>query len=232
MMMDMRSIRRTTSALALAPAVAIASAVLVVGVAYGALAVAAGLPPWLVVLAAVLVLSASSELVFVGVLAAGGLPLVAVGAALLVNLRNVVYGFSASTFLPRRRILRFLSAHLVNDETVAFALAHSRSSDRFASFRVVGVAILIAWPLGAAIGVLLGYVVPDPGRLGLDAAFPAIFVAILLTRIDRRTAGPAAAGAMVAAVATPFVAAGIGPVLGLAGLLTFGRKQRKESERA
>ncbi|MFN3602910.1 MAG: AzlC family ABC transporter permease, partial [Dietzia sp.] len=84
----MRSPRRTHPPVA--PVMAIASAVGVVGVAYGSMASAAGVPPWLVVLAAVLVLSASSELVFIGVIASGGLPWVAAGAGLLVNLRNFV----------------------------------------------------------------------------------------------------------------------------------------------
>ncbi|WP_457966035.1 AzlC family ABC transporter permease [Arthrobacter sp. D1-29] len=219
----MRSFHRTSSPFA--PAISIASAVFMVGVAYGSTALAAGFPPWLVVLAAVLVLSASSELLFVGVIAAGGLPWVAVAAALLVNLRNVVYGFSASAFLPQPRLLRYLSTHLINDESVAFALAQPQPARRLSAFSVVGVAILVAWPLGATVGVLVGYVVPDPSRLGLDAAFPAIFVAILLGTITRSTVGPALAGATIAAAATPVVAAGVAPVLGLAGLLTLVRKR-------
>lgn len=221
--MGMCSSERTSSSLALA--LSVASAVLMVGVAYGSTALAAGFPPWLVVLAAVLVLSASSELLFVGVIAAGGLPWVAVAASLLMNLRNVVYGFSASAFLPRPRLPRYLSTHLINDESVAFALAQPQPARRLNAFRVVGVAILVAWPLGAAIGVLVGYVVPDPSRLGLDAAFPAIFVAILLETIKRSTVAPALAGATIAAAATPVVAPGVAPVLGLVGLLTLVRKR-------
>ncbi|MFN3340233.1 MAG: AzlC family ABC transporter permease, partial [Dietzia sp.] len=182
-------------------------------------------PPWLVVLAAVLVLSASSELVFIGVIASGGLPWVAAGAGLLVNLRNFVYGFSASAFLPGQRVPRFLSSHLVNDESVAFAMAQPHPTRRLDAFRAVGFAILIAWPLGATIGVLVGYVLPDPARLGLDAAFPAVFIAILLGSVTRRTAVPAVAGATIAAAATPFVLAGVSPVLGLVGLLTTVRKR-------
>lgn len=218
---SMRSLDRTI----LAPATAMAFAVLVVGMAYGSAATAAGLPSWLVVLTAVLVLSASSELLFVGVIAVGGLPWVAVVAALLVNARNVIYGFSASTFLPKSRIDRYLLTHLVNDESVAFALAQPRPSLRLRAFRVAGVAILVAWPLGALIGVLIGRIVPDPGALGIDAAFPAIFVAILVGAITHRTVGPALTGATIAAVATPFVAVGVAPVLGVGGLLTIAFKR-------
>jgi predicted branched-subunit amino acid permease len=204
---------------------AIASAVGVVGVAYGSMASAAGVPPWLVVLAAVLVLSASSELVFIGVIASGGLAWVAAGAGLLVTLRNFVYGFSASAFLPQKRVPRALSSHLVNDESVAFAMAQPHPSRRLSAFRAVGVAILIAWPLGAMVGVVVGYVIPDPSSLGLDAAFPAVFVAILLGSVHSRTAVPAVAGATIAAAATPFVLAGVASVLGLIGLLTIARKR-------
>lgn len=220
---SMRSVHRTSL---VPPSIAVASAVLVVGVAYGAAASNAGFPAWLVILAAVLVLSASSELVFVSVIGAGGLPWVAVGAALLVNLRNVVYGISAATFLPPSHLSRLLSAHLVNDETVAFALAQSNPARRGAAFRVAGIAILVAWPFGAAVGVLVGTVVPDPALLGLDAAFPAIFLAILVGAISRRTAGPALGGAVLAAAATPFVASGVAPIIGLLGLLVGARKQR------
>ncbi|TCJ75319.1 UNVERIFIED_ORG: 4-azaleucine resistance transporter AzlC [Dietzia maris] len=219
MMLFMRSLQRTSSLLP--PALAIAAAVLVVGVAYGSAALAAGFPPWLVILVAVLVLSASSELLFVGVIAAGGQPWVAVVAALVVNVRNAVYGFSASSFLPRQRLLRLLSAHLVNDESVAFALAQPQPAVRLRAFRILGVAIVIAWPLGAALGVLIGYLAPDPGRLGLDAAFPAIFVAILIGTCPRSAVVPAVVGAAIAVAATPFVPAGAAPILGLVGLLAL-----------
>ncbi|QGW25808.1 MULTISPECIES: AzlC family ABC transporter permease [unclassified Dietzia] len=206
-------------------AAAIATAIAVVGMAYGSAASAAGLPPWLVVLAAALVLSASSELVFVGVVASGGLLWIAVGAGLLVSLRNAVYGLSASAFLPDQRAPRLLWTHLVNDESVAVATAPQHPSRRFAAFRTVGIALLVAWPLGAAIGVGVGYVLPDPGQLGLDAAFPAVFVAIILAAVTRRTAAPAVAGATLATAAAPFVAAGLAPVLGLFGLLTAVRRR-------
>lgn len=225
--MIVRSAKRTLGLIA--PALAVSPAVFMVGIAYGATASAAGLPGWLVVLAAVLILGASSELVFVGVIAAGGLPFIAAAAALVINLRNMIYGFSASSFLPRRRLTRAVSAHLVNDESVAFALAQKDPAERLFAFRLVGMAILIAWPLGATAGVLLGFVVPDPGRLGLDAAFPAIFFAILFGSIKRSTAAPATVGAAVAVAATPFVAAGLAPVLGLTGLVTLLGKRKSRA---
>ncbi|MFC5677101.1 AzlC family ABC transporter permease [Aeromicrobium endophyticum] len=208
-------------------AAAIGAAVAVVGVAYGTAAAAAGVPGWLIVLTAVTALGASAELLFIAVIAAGGLPLVAAGAALIVNVRNILYGLSVGAFLPRGPLARPLHAHLVNDESVAFAMAEHDPAERLRAFRLVGFAILVAWPTGAAVGALLGHIVPDPDRLGLDAAFPTVFMAILLGLVNRRSAVPAASGALIAIAATPVVAAGLAPVLSLLGLAasTNGEKR-------
>jgi predicted branched-subunit amino acid permease len=215
-MPNMRLLNRTNPERG--PAALIALSVLIVGIAYGSLAVESGFPPWLVVAAAVLILGASSELLFVGVIADGGLVWVAVGASLLVNLRNVVYGASASSFLPAAGWRRWLLAHLVNDESVAFATRRPRPPEQLRAFRTVGLAILLAWPLGALMGAFLGYFTPDPSRLGLDAAFPAILIAVLFGIAGRRTILPALAGAAIALLATPVVPAGMAPLLGLFGL--------------
>ncbi|WP_430592113.1 AzlC family ABC transporter permease [Humidisolicoccus flavus] len=207
-------------------ALSIATAVLIVGIAYGAIARAAGFPDWLIVVTAIVVLGASSELLFVGIVAAGGLPVIAALAALIVNFRNAVYAFSAAPFLPRNRGLRLLHAHLVNDESVAFALAQKTPAERLRAFRLLGVLIFIAWPLGAVLGILLGTIAPDPKVLGLDAAFPAIFIAILASMVQRRTAGPAVLGAGIAVAATPFVVSGLAPILGLLGLSIQARRSR------
>jgi predicted branched-subunit amino acid permease len=76
------------------------------------------------------------------------------------------------------------------------------------------------WVLGTLIGVLLGPVLGDPKRLGLDAAFPACFVALLWPMLSARHAVRCAiGGAAVALALAPFTPPGI-PLAGaaLAGL--------------
>lgn len=223
----MGSAERTGRLAAAAEITSVAGAVLLVGVSYGALAVTAGLPSWLVVGLAVSVLAASAELLFVGALLAGAAPLVAAVGALLVNLRNAVYGLEAARFLDAGW-RRALGAHFVNDETVAYALKHSGSSRQRAAFWRLGSAILLAWPLGAAIGTALGTTLPDVSVLGLDSVFPAVLVAMVMGVVrDRRAALVAACGALIAVVATPLAPVGVAPLLGLTALaiLLPGRRR-------
>jgi predicted branched-subunit amino acid permease len=58
------------------------------GLSYGAIAAADGFALWLPALASMLVIAGSSELLFVGVVAAGGSPVAVALAGLLVNSRH------------------------------------------------------------------------------------------------------------------------------------------------
>ena len=69
-------------------------AVFLFGVSYGAVAVASGFPVWVPVGQSLLVLAGSSELLFVGIVAAGGSPIAAAVAGLLVNARHLPYGLA------------------------------------------------------------------------------------------------------------------------------------------
>ena len=88
----MRSIWRTLERGQLRDIAVVCLAVGVIGLSYGATAVAAGLPVWLPIVLAVLVVAASSEFLFVGIIAAGGSPVAAVLAGLLVNARHLPFG--------------------------------------------------------------------------------------------------------------------------------------------
>ncbi|MEU0584279.1 AzlC family ABC transporter permease [Streptomyces sp. NPDC006132] len=193
-------------------------AVGVIGVSYGALAVTSGFPWWFPVLMGALVLAASSEILFVGIIAAGGSPLAALLAGLLVNARHLPFGLAVPDVLGRGR-RKVLGTHLMNDETVVFALAQDEPERRRAAYWLCGLGILVCWPAGAALGALLGSVVRDTDALGLDAMFPAVILALILpaltTRPLRRTA---LAGAALALTVTPFLPAGLPVLTALAAL--------------
>ncbi|MEU0201659.1 MULTISPECIES: AzlC family ABC transporter permease [unclassified Streptomyces] len=202
-------------------------AVGVIGVSYGALAVTSGFPWWFPVLMGALVLAASSEILFVGIIAAGGSPLAALLAGLLVNARHLPFGLAVPDVLGRGR-RKVLGTHLMNDETVVFALAQDEPERRRAAYWLCGLGILVCWPAGAALGALLGSVVRDTDALGLDAMFPAVILALILpaltTRPLRRTA---LAGAALALTVTPFLPAGL-PVLAALAALPLSMAGAKE----
>jgi 4-azaleucine resistance transporter AzlC len=193
-------------------------AVGVIGISYGAIAVASGFPLWLPVLLALLVVAASSEFLFIGIIAAGGSPITAVLAGLLVNARHVPFGLAVPDVLGQGW-RRLLGTHLMNDETVVFALAQESTARKRAAYWACGLGILACWPLGAVIGALLGSVISNTDAFGLDAMFPAIILALILPAFrDGEKRRPALTGAAIALAATPFLPAGLPVLLGLAAL--------------
>ncbi len=81
---------------------------------------------------------------------------------------------------------------------------------------VTGAFLYGSWVVGTLVGVLFGSVLGDPKRLGLDAAFPAGFVALLWPMLSGRHAVRCAiGGAAVALALAPFTPPGI-PLAGAA----------------
>ncbi|WP_242882880.1 AzlC family ABC transporter permease [Actinomadura litoris] len=207
-------------------------AVGVIGLSYGAIAVAGGLPLWVPVLLGLLVAAASSEFLFIGVIAAGGSPIAAVLAGLLVNARHLPFGLALPDVLGHGR-RRILGTHLMNDETVVFALAQSDLPRKRAAYWLCGLGILACWPVGALLGGLAGTVIEDPDVLGLDAMFPAVILALVLPALrDGKTRSAALAGSALALATAPFLPVGLPVLLGLSGLvLAVGRKRETEAVR-
>lgn len=216
-MIVMRSAWRTPDSATLRAVVVMCLSVLVIGASYGVAAHSAGLALWQIVLIATVVLAGSSEFVFVGVLAAGGVPVVAALAGLLVNTRNFGYGLAVGKHL-RGLPEMVLGAHLINDETAAMTTAESEPRRARAAFLLCGSGILVCWPVGAGLGALLGSSVARPETLGLDAAFPALLAALAVPALRTRTTWAAVAvGGAVAIASTPFLPAGLPILCALAG---------------
>ncbi len=216
---------------------AIAAAAGVVGVSFGAIAVAAGVPVWLASLMSVLVFAGGSQFMVVGVVAGGGSPVAAVLAGLLLNARHLPFGLVVSDVLGRSWPLRLLGTHLMVDESVAFALAQKDPVRRRAAYWLCGGTLFVAWNVGVVVGAMAGQALGDPDALGLDAAFPAAMFALLLPSLrsapeakaseaEVRESGRAAAmarrvalvGAVIALVTTPLLPAGLPVLLALLGV--------------
>jgi 4-azaleucine resistance transporter AzlC len=208
--------QRSVRALLLA-ATPIAAAVFVFGMSFGVLALAARLPAWSAVLMSVLVFAGSAQFAAIGVIAAGGSVLTAVFAGALLNLRFVATGIAVAPSLPGGRLLRSLLAQLSIDESYAMsARAGPPGRPDGRTLLVTGSLLYTVWVIGTSIGALLGPVIGDPKRLGLDAAFPAGFVALLWPMLLGRRAVRCAIGGLVAALLlAPFTPPGI-PLAGAA----------------
>lgn len=184
------------------------------GVSFGAVAVTAGLSVPQTMLLSLVMFTGASQFAFVGVAAAGA-PIAAVSAALLLGARNSFYGVSIAHLLRPRSWRRLTAAHFVIDETTALTVSQAdRASQRFAFF-ASGLAMWVGWNAGSATGALLGSVI-DTHAFGLDAAAPAVFLALLWPALRGRRARVVALGAAaLALVLIPLTAPGV-PVLAAA----------------
>lgn len=188
-------------------------AVGVFGVSFGVLAVASGLSVGQACAMSLLVFTGASQFAAVSVVGAGGSTAAALGSALLLAARNGAYAIAVSDLLPRRLPSRLVAAQLVIDESTAMAAAQPDPADGRRAFWVTGLAVFVCWNVGTLVGALGGDQVGDPGRFGLDAAFPAGFVALLaphIRSVDGKVA--AAIGAALALVVVPIVPVGA-PIL-------------------
>lgn len=194
----------------------------VVGASFGAIAVAGGLPVWVPVAMSLLVFAGGAQFSAVGVVLAGGGPVAAVTTGLLLNTRHLPFGFAVADVLGPRPLTTVVGAHLMVDESVAFCLGQSGPQMRRRAFWTSGLALFGAWNVAVLIGALAGQVIGDTDAFGLDAAFPAVLLALVLPALrDGRTRTAALLGAIIALVATPVLPAGLPVLTSLLGLLAL-----------
>ncbi|MFI8926689.1 AzlC family ABC transporter permease [Streptomyces sp. NPDC053474] len=200
---------------------------LVVGVSFGAIAVAGGLPVWVPVTMSLFVYAGSAQFSAVAVLTSGGGPAAAAATGLLLNTRTAAFSLAVADSLGRSWAARLVGAHLVTDETAAFVLAQPDARRRRAAFWISGIGLFVAWNASVVAGALAGSALGDTARFGLDAAFPAVLVALVLPVLRDADGGArraAALGAVLAVAAAPVLPAGLPVLLALLGLLAVGHR--------
>ena len=188
----------------------LAAATGIVGITFGVLADAAGLTlPQIIVMSA-LVFTGASQLAAVSVIGSGGSDAAAVGSALLLAARNALYGPVVARLLPASWVPRAASSQFVIDETTAMATMQDNETDAADAFWWTAIWLWALWNAGSMIGVWLGAVIGEPEVWGLDAAFPAAFVALLAPHLRHQPGRVAALGGAAFAVATtPITPAGV-----------------------
>lgn len=200
----------------------LAIAVFGFGVSYGVLAETAEMGSLAPVVMSATTFAGSAQFAAASVLASGGSAAAAILAALLLNARYAPIGVTVAPWITGGLWARLLHAHLIVDESWAVAAeGEGRWNPRV--LVAAGIGIWVAWVAGTVVGVVFGDVIGDPDRLGLDAAFPALFIALLAPQLRGRPPRLAAlTGAAIGLALTPFtpagvpiVAAGLGALVGL-----------------
>lgn len=195
--------------------------VFVYATVWGGLARQAGLSLGEIALMCLIVTAGASQFVAVPMLAAGAPPLAVIVTTYVVNMRHYLMAATlAPAFrgFPRRWLA--LIAHGVNDESFALAVARRNPPDPWFFLGSVA-AVYGSFIAGALVGAVLGGLVSDPARYGLDFAFPAVFLALVAVQLKRRGDWAVAAGAALLALATAWRVPGSWHIV-IAGLVASG----------
>jgi predicted branched-subunit amino acid permease len=168
----------------------------------------------------VVVYSGSAQFASTSVLGDGGTVLAAVVAAVLVNMRFLPMGIAAAPAFKGGPVRRAAEGQAVVD--ASWALANDQG--RFDRSILIGATIpqFVGWVSGTIVGVVAGSAIGDPRGLGLDAMFPAFFLALLAPELRRRRSlGVAIGGAALALVLVPLVPPGL-PIVAASAAAVVG----------
>src|ERR671919_1063655 len=190
-----------------------ALATLVLGISFGVLARSLGWGIVAPIVFSVIAFSGSAQFAVVAVLGAGGGALAAIVAAVLLNSRFLPMGVAVAPFLKGGPLRRALEGQAIVDASWALA---SRGGGRFDREFMIGATIpqVILWIGGTVVGVLVGGVVGDAERVGVDVIFPAFYLTLLVEELrgGGQTIAVVLLAAALALALVPFTLPGI-PVI-------------------
>ena len=189
--------------------VPIGIAVLAFGVSFGVLARTAGMGVWAPIVMSATTFAGSAQFAAVSILHTGGSVAAAVAAATLLNARYVPISISVAHLFHGPLPGRLVRSQLIVDESWAVSV---RPEGGFDLRLLLGAGLLLypCWVAGTALGVVGGGLLGDPRRLGLDAAFPALFLALLAPQVrGRRPLVAATLGGGIALALVPLAPPGV-----------------------
>lgn len=155
---------------------------LVIGVVFGVLARQVGLSPPAAALMSTTVFAGAAQFVAIG-LWTSPLPVATIIlSTFIINLRHVLMGATLRPwFRPLSARKAYASVAALTDETWAMTTAYIAGGGNDRAFLLGSALPLgVGWISGTVIGQVAGSQVPDPSRFGLDFAFTAALLALLI----------------------------------------------------
>ena len=209
---------------------AIAATVWFFGASFGLLARSSGLGIVAPLAMSATTFAGSAQFAVVSILGTSGSTAAAIAAAVLLNARYVPISISVASLFHGPRLRRLAEGQLIVDESWAIS---SRGEGRFDRRLLIGagLALYTAWVSGTAVGVVGGQALGDPKALGLDGAFPALFLALLVSQlVDARARGAALLGGAIALALIPFTPAGT-PIVAASAACLLGLQRASSLRR-
>jgi predicted branched-subunit amino acid permease len=212
---DLRAVRDTVPvALSVAP----------FGLVIGATATQLGVPPLADMAAAATVFAGAAHFAPLTMFAAGAGVLAALGTAVLINARLLLYSAALEPrFRDQPRWFRWFGPALLIDQTYLMVLARDDLDDpaRFRRYWLVGGGLLLAtWVAMVGVGGMLGPLLPAGSPL--DAAAVVVLAGMLGPRLAAVRPALVALTALLVAVAGAPLAGGVGLVAAIVAGIAAG----------
>jgi 4-azaleucine resistance transporter AzlC len=197
----------------------------VFGLSFGVLAQAAGMGVLASVVMSGTTFAGSAQFAAAAVIDAAGGVASAITAAILLNARYAPISLTVAPSMGGSRLRRLLESQLIVDESWAVSQVGGGRVDRRLLIGA-GLTLYAGWIGGTTIGSLGAGFLGDPETYGLDAAFPALFLALLVRQLTGRRALAAALLATAISLAlVPFTSPGV-PIIASALACLVGLRRR------
>lgn len=205
-------------------ALAVAATVSFFGASFGLVARSAGMGVVAPVVMSATTFAGSAQFAVSSILGAAGGATAAIAAAVLLNARYAPISISVAGLFRGPRLRRLLESQLIVDESWALAARDGRFDRRI--LLGAGLLLYVSWVTGTAVGALAGDALGDPKDFGLDGAFPALFLALLVPQLrTSRAAVAALCGAVIALALIPVTPPGTPIVVASAACLVGLRRR-------
>ncbi|MEM8806744.1 MAG: AzlC family ABC transporter permease [Cyanobacteria bacterium P01_G01_bin.38] len=161
----------------------VALSVLTYGISFGVLARQAGLSVTETLLMSSLVFAGTSQFVALEMWQSP-LPIAAiVFTTFAINLRHILMGAALSPLFSHRSSWQAYSCYFfLNDESWALTMSEVSQGGQSAGFFFgSGLTIFVAFVTSTVTGQLIGQTLSEPRQWGLDFAFTAVFIALLVS---------------------------------------------------
>ncbi len=178
---------------------------------------------WQVAALSGLMFSGTAQLVIAGFWTSDVGIIAALFSVLAISLRYLLISATcAPLFRPYAPLARYLMVSFVTDENWGVAMAH-RDKDTIGAALMFGggLALWVSWMTATLSGWYFGAIIADPARYGLDFAFTAVFLSLVIIMAKDSKSRPLIpiVCATVAALVADHLLGGSWPIIiaGLAG---------------
>ncbi|GEO47922.1 AzlC family ABC transporter permease [Companilactobacillus kimchii] len=158
-----------------------------IGISFGIVAASAGMSVLMATLMSLIVYAGSAQFILVSLLAIGTPIVSIVLSVFLVNSRMILMSMTTANFFKKNSIFEnIIIGSLITDESFALSMNKLNYTDgklSFKWFNTVNLLAYLVWAASTMVGAMLGKVISNPEKLGLDFALVAMFIGLLYLQL-------------------------------------------------